>query len=96
MKNKFKLRPINENILVERIIEEKTKGGIIIPDNCKGSGDKSKKGIVLGVGNKVRSKELKIGVKVAYFKFAGFEFEEDGVKYSIIKEENILGVLDDK
>jgi len=91
-----KLRPLGDRILVKRIEEqEKTQGGIIIPDAAK---EKAQMGAVLATGNgridatgKVTPLQVKVGDTVYFGKYAGTEAGKD---HLIIKEDEILGILD--
>ncbi|HSB18869.1 MAG TPA: co-chaperone GroES [Anaeromyxobacteraceae bacterium] len=95
----MKLRPLQDRVIVKRVAEEeKTKGGIIIPDTAK---EKPIEGKVLAVGNgkvledgKVRSLDVKAGDRVLFTKYAGTEVKLDGEEHLIIREEDILGVVE--
>ena len=93
-----KIRPLQDRILVKRLTEEeKTKGGIIIPDSAK---EKPQEGEVIAVGNgkvldngtKV-SLEVKAGDRVLFSKYSGTEVKIDGEEYTIMREDDILGVV---
>ena len=94
----MKLRPLGDRILVKRIKEEeKTKGGIIIPDTAK---EKPQQGEVVAVGPGGRDEsgklipiDLKAGDRVLFGKYSGTEVKIDGVEYLIMKESDIMGVL---
>ncbi|MEX0672325.1 MAG: co-chaperone GroES [Candidatus Babeliales bacterium] len=93
-----KIRPLYDRVLVERLeTEEKTQGGIIIPDNAK---EKAQTGKVLAVGGgrvsaegKVIPLHVKVGDVVFFGKYSGTEAGND---YLVIREEEILGVVDTK
>jgi chaperonin GroES len=97
----MKIRPLQDRIIVKRLEgEEKTKGGIIIPDTAK---EKPIEGKVIAVGNgkvledgKVRPLDIKAGDRVLFSKYAGTEVKLDGVEHLIMREEDILGVIEDK
>ena len=97
----MKIRPLQDRIIVKRVEEEeKTKGGIIIPDTAK---EKPLEGKVIAVGNgkvledgKVRPLDIKAGDRVLFSKYAGTEVKLDGVEHLIMREEDILGVIEDK
>jgi chaperonin GroES len=97
----MKIRPLQDRIIVKRIEEEeKTKGGIIIPDTAK---EKPIEGNVIAAGNgkvledgKVRPLDIKAGDRVLFSKYAGTEVKLDGVEHLIMREEDILGVIEDK
>jgi len=94
----MKIRPLRDRLIVRRLEEEeKTKGGIIIPDSAK---EKPLSGEVVAVGNgkvledgKVVPLEVKAGDKVLFGKYAGSEIKVDGEELLMLKEEDILGVL---
>ena len=95
----MKVVPLHDRIVVSRIeAEEKTKGGIIIPDTAK---EKPQEGRIVAVGPGKRDKEgnlipldLKAGDRVLFAKWAGTELKLDGKAYMIKKEDDILGVLE--
>jgi chaperonin GroES len=93
------IRPLRDRIIVERVEEEaKTAGGLIIPDTAK---EKPQQGIVRAVGKgkvtedgKVLPMDIKVGDKVLFGKYAGSEIKIDGREYQIMREDDILGVLE--
>jgi chaperonin GroES len=97
----MKVRPLHDRILVRRVAEEeKTKGGIIIPDTAK---EKPAEGEVIAVGNGkpndkggVRALEVKKGDRVLFGKYSGNEIKIDGIEHIILREEEVLGVLENK
>ena len=92
-------RPLGDRVLVRRVEEEeKTKGGIIIPDTAK---EKPQEGKVIAVGpgarddsGKVQALELKSGDRILFGKWSGTEIKIDGEDLLIMKESDVLGVLD--
>ncbi len=97
----MKVRPLYDKVLVKRVQEEeKTKGGIIIPDTAK---EKPQEGEVIAVGHgrilengqKVPL-EVKEGDRVIFGKYAGTEIKIDGEEYLIMREEDILGIITKK
>ncbi|HYA35526.1 MAG TPA: co-chaperone GroES [Candidatus Binataceae bacterium] len=96
----MKIRPLGDRILVKRIKEEeKTKGGIIIPDTAK---EKPQEGKVVAVGKgkttddgKLIAPEVKAGDKILFGKYSGSEFKQDGEELLILREDDILGVITD-
>ncbi|HEY7725466.1 MAG TPA: co-chaperone GroES [Anaeromyxobacteraceae bacterium] len=96
-----KIRPLQDRLIVKRVAEEeKTKGGIIIPDTAK---EKPIEGKVIAAGNgkvledgKVRPLDVKAGDRVLFSKYAGTEIKLDGEEHIIMREEDILGVVEDK
>ena len=95
----MKLKPLQDRILVQRVEEEATtKGGIIIPDTAK---EKPAEGKVVAVGNgkladdgKRVALELKKGDRVLFGKYSGTEVKVDGEEYLIMREDDILGVIE--
>jgi chaperonin GroES len=95
----MKIRPLNDRVLVKRLKEEEvTKGGIIIPDSAK---EKPAEGEVIAVGaGKLDDKgvrapmEVKVGNKVLFSKYGGTEVKIDGENYLIMREDDILGVVE--
>ena len=96
---KTKFRPLHDRVVVRRIdAEEKTKGGIIIPDTAK---EKPSQGEIIAVGPGGRDEsgklipiDLKNGDKVLFGKWSGTEVKIDGQDLLIMKESDIMGVLD--
>ena len=94
----MKIRPLSDRIVIKRVEQEqKSKGGIIIPDTAK---EKPVEGIVVAVGNgkvlkngKVRAPAVKTGDRVLFGKYAGNEVRLDGVEHVIIGEDEILAVV---
>ena len=95
----MKIRPLQDRVIVKRVKEEeKTKGGIIIPDSAK---EKPIEGEVLAVGNgkildngNVRKLDIKEGDRVLFGKYAGTEVKVDGEDHLILREDDILGVIE--
>ncbi len=96
----MKIRPLHDRILVERIEEEnKTPGGIIIPDSAK---EKPVEGKVVAVGNgkitesgEVKALDVKEGDKILFGKYAGTEVKIGGQEYLIMREDDVLGIIED-
>ena len=95
----MKVRPLQDRILVRRVAEEeKTKGGIIIPDAAK---EKPAEGEVIAAGNgkvdekgKVRPLAVKKGDRILFGKYSGNEIKIDNVDHLILREDDVLGVLE--
>ena len=95
----MKIRPLYDRILVKRIEEQnKTAGGLYIPDTAK---EKPMEALVVAVGNgkiqdngSLRKLEVKAGDKVLFSKYSGNEIKIDGVDHLILREDDILGVLE--
>jgi chaperonin GroES len=96
----MKVTPLNDRIVVKRIEEEeKTKGGIIIPDAAK---EKPVEGRVIAIGaGKMSEKgervapEVKVGDKILFGKYSGTEIKIDGDEHLIMREDDILAVIED-
>jgi chaperonin GroES len=96
-----KIRPLHDRVIVKREEEErKTPGGIVIPDSA---GEKPSKGRVIAVGNgkiledgKVRPLDVKVGDKVLFGKYSGTEVKVDGDDVLVMREEDLLAVIDGK
>jgi chaperonin GroES len=94
-----KIRPLQDRVIVKRVKEEeKTKGGIIIPDTAK---EKPIEGEVIAVGNgkvqddgKIRPLDVKIGDRVLFGKYSGTEVKLDGEEALILREDDIVGVIE--
>jgi chaperonin GroES len=95
----MKLRPLQDRIIVQRgKEEEKSKGGIIIPDTAK---EKPIKGKVIAAGNGKLSEEgkrialeVKKGDQILFGKYSGTEVKVEGEEYLIMREEDVLGVIE--
>ena len=95
----MKIRPLHDKVLIKRINEEeKTKGGIIIPDSAK---EKPMEGQIVAVGNgkrledgKVVPLQVKAGDRILFAKYAGTEIKIDGVEHMILGEDEILGIVE--
>ncbi len=94
-----KNRPLQDRVIVKRVQEEeKTKGGIIIPDTAK---EKPIEGEIIAVGNgkvqddgSIRKLDVKAGDRILFGKYAGTEVKLDGVEHLILREDDILGVIE--
>ncbi|MDB5039128.1 MAG: Heat shock protein 60 family co-chaperone GroES [Bacteriovoracaceae bacterium] len=95
----MKIRPLQDRVIVKRVAEEeRTKGGILIPDTAK---EKPMEGKVIAVGNgKILENgtkitpEVKTGDRILFGKYAGTEVKIDGDEHLILREDDILGVLE--
>ena len=94
-----KFRPLHDRLLVKRVqAEEKTKGGIIIPDTAK---EKPIEGEVIAVGNGKRLENgelvkpaVKTGDRILFGKYGGTEIKLDGEEHVIIREDEVLGIME--
>jgi chaperonin GroES len=97
----MKIRPLQDRVIVKRLEEEeKTKGGIIIPDTAK---EKPQEGKVIAVGKgkvtedgKLIPLDVKVGDKILFGKYSGTEIKIGGEEHLIMREEDILGVIEGK
>jgi chaperonin GroES len=97
----MKIRPLQDRVIVKRLEEEeKTKGGIIIPDTAK---EKPQEGKVIAVGKgkvtedgKLIPMDVKIGDKILFGKYSGAEIKIAGEEHLIMREEDILGIIEGK
>jgi len=96
----MKIRPLQDRVLVKRIEDEleKTKGGIIIPDTAK---EKPQQGKVIAAGKgkvndegKVTPLDVKVGDTILFGKYSGSEIKIDGEEHLIMREDDILGVVE--
>ena len=97
----MKIRPLQDRVIVKRLEEEgKTKGGIIIPDTAK---EKPQEGKVIAVGKgkvtedgKVIPLDVKVGDRILFGKYSGTEIKVEGEEHLIMREEDILGIIEGK
>jgi chaperonin GroES len=95
----MKVRPLYDRVIIRRVAEEeKTKGGIIIPDSAK---EKPSEGEVVAVGNGkvdekggLRALTVKKGDRILFGKYSGNDIKIDGVDHLILREDDILGVIE--
>ena len=95
----MKVRPLNDRVLVKRVAEEdKTQGGLFIPDSAK---EKPARGIIVSVGSGKRDDDgkrialdVKTGDQVLFGKYAGTEIKLENTEHMILKEEEILAVIE--
>jgi chaperonin GroES len=96
----MKFRPLHDRVVVKRIdAEEKSAGGIIIPDTAR---EKPSQGEIIAVGpggrdeaGKLVPLDVQVGNRILFGKWSGTEVKIDGVEYLIMKESDIMGVLED-
>jgi chaperonin GroES len=95
----MKIRPLHDRVIVKRLEEERTTaGGIVIPDSAA---EKPMRGEVLAIGNgkilengQVRALQVKVGDKVLFGKYAGTEVKIDGEEIVVMREEDLMGVIE--
>jgi len=96
----MQIRPLGDRILVKPLdAEEKTKGGIILPDTAK---ERPQEGKVIAVGKgkvlddgRIQPLEVKVGDRILYGKYSGTEIKLDGEEHLIIREEDVLAIISD-
>lgn len=95
-----KIRPLSDRVVVQpRETETQTAGGIVIPDTA--DKDKPIQGVVIAIGNgkfiegKLQPLQVKVGDKVLFGKYAGTNIKLDASEYLVMREEDIMGVLED-
>jgi chaperonin GroES len=97
--SKMTVRPLHDRILIKRIEDQETvRGGIIIPDTAK---EKPQEGEVVAVGNGKKTEEgktipldVKAGDRILFGKYSGTEIKIEGQEYLILREDEVLGVID--
>lgn len=95
----FKIRPLHDRVVIRRLEEERTTpGGIVIPDNAA---EKPMRGEVIAIGSGRRldngdkcALEVKIGDKVLFGKYSGTEVKVEGKEYVVMREEDLMGVIE--
>ena len=95
----MKIRPLHDRVIVKRLEEERTTaGGIVIPDSAA---EKPMRGEIIAVGNgkilengQIRALQVKVGDKVLFGKYAGTEVKMDGEEIVVMREEDIMGVIE--
>ena len=99
MADTLKIRPLHDRVIIKRLEEERTSpGGIVIPDSAT---EKPIKGEVLAVGKgkilengEIRALDVKVGDKVLFGKYAGTEVKVDGQELLVMREEDVVAVID--
>ena len=97
----MKIRPLYDRIVIQRIEEKETvRGGIIIPDSAK---EKPQEGKVIAVGKgklledgKILPLDVQVGQRILFGKYSGNDIKIDGEEYLLMKEDEVLGILDGK
>ena len=100
MAEKLKIRPLHDRVIIQRLeAETKSAGGIVIPDTAK---EKPIQGEVIAVGTgkiledgKVRPLDVKVGDKILFGKYAGTELKIEGDEHLVMREDEVLGVVED-
>ena len=95
----MKFRPLHDRILVKRLqSEEKTAGGLFIPDNAK---EKPMEGLVMAIGHGKRmddgtlaKPEVKVGETVLFGRYSGSEIKIDGTEHVVMREDDLLGIIE--
>ena len=97
----MKIRPLHDRVIVKRLVEERTSpGGIVIPDTAA---EKPVQGKIVAVGNgkiledgKVRPHDIKVGDKILFGKYSGTEVKVDGEELVVMREEDVMAVIESK
>ena len=97
----MKIRPLHDRVIVKRLEEERTSpGGIVIPDTAA---EKPVQGKIIAVGNgkiledgKVRPLDIKVGDKILFGKYSGTEVNVDGEELVVMREEDVMAVIESK
>ena len=97
----MKIRPLHDRVIVKRLEEERTSpGGIVIPDTAA---EKPVQGKIIAVGNgkiledgKVRPLDIKVGDKILFGKYSGTEVKVDGEELVVMREEDVMAVIEGK
>lgn len=96
-KSSAKIRPLHDRVIIERIEERTTASGIVIPETA---GDKPQRGLIKAVGpgktenGTLRKPDVKVGDEVLFGKYSGTEVKVDGKDLLVMKEEDIMGVIE--
>ena len=98
MADKLKIRPLHDRVIVKRLEEERSPGGIIIPDTAAEKPIQGKviavgKGKILENGN-VRALDVKVGDKILFGKYSGTEVKVDGDELLVMREEDVMAVIE--
>lgn len=95
----IKIRPLHDRVIIKRVEERKTAGGIVIPDNV---GDKPQKGFVKAVGpgkmdenGNYKKLDVKVGDEVLFGKYSGTEVKIFGENFLVMREEDIMGIIEE-
>ena len=89
-----KLKPLGDRVIVKPSTEEEvTKSGIVLPDTAEREKKEKGEGIAVGNGEKIMKLGLKVGDKVLFGKYSGDEVEVDDVEYKVLKDEDVLAVI---
>ncbi|MBI4920085.1 co-chaperone GroES [Candidatus Azambacteria bacterium] len=93
--SKFSIKPLGDRIVVSPVQEaEKTKSGIILPETINKEKPAQGKVVAIGAGEKIKKSGVKKGDEVVFEKYAGAEFKLNGVEYKILKEDEVLAILE--
>jgi chaperonin GroES len=88
------IKPLGDRVVVKPLAqEETTKSGIVLPDTAEKERKAQGEIVAIGEGEKIKKLNLKVGDKVIYGKYAGDEVEVDKVEYKILKDEEVLAIM---
>ncbi len=95
MIKKISIKPLGDRIVVSPVKEsEKTKSGIILPETADKEKPAQGKVVSIGAGEKIKKSGIKKGDEIVFEKYAGTEFKIGGVEYKILKEDEILAIIE--
>lgn len=95
MTKQFHIKPLGDRAVVAPVKEaDKTKSGIILPETADKEKPAQGRVVAIGAGEKIKKSGIKKGDEVVYEKYSGTEFKVGGVEYKILKEEEILAILE--
>ena len=95
MAKQLNIKPLGDRVLIEPIKEaKKTKSGIILPETVDKEKPAQGRVVAIGGGEKIKKSGIKKGYEVVYEKYAGTEFKIGDIEYKILKEEEILAILE--
>ncbi len=91
----MKIKPLGDRILVRpQVGAEVTKSGIVLPESAEKEQKEQGRVVAIGTGDKIKKLKLKVGETVVFAKYGGEEIEIDKVEYKFLKDEDILGVVE--
>jgi len=93
--NHMKLKPLGDRIVVKPVTQEEvTKSGIVLPDTVEKEKKEQGEIISIGEGEKIKKLNLKVGDTVIFGKYAGDEVEIDDIEYKVLKDEDVLAIIE--
>jgi chaperonin GroES len=93
--NRMKLKPLGDRIVVKPVTQEEvTKSGIVLPDTVEKEKKEQGEIVSIGEGEKIKKLNLKVGDTVIFGKYAGDEVEIDDTEYKVLKDEDVLAIIE--